>query len=114
MAQQAKKRREGEKANAEASFRRINITIREDQYQLIHQRGLALSGLIRDLLDDRFSSSKIVLQLSKEGRALYDNLVANFGLHDSDLEEFFLKALDKFLEGKLGQLKEVRAKLGKL
>jgi len=89
-------------------FRRINITIREDQYKLVDEHKLSISGLIRDLIDDRFSSAKVVLNLSKEGKALYDMLVSNFGLHDSDLEVYFLEALDRYLGKKLIDLEHAR------
>ena len=92
-------------------YRRVNITIREDQYALISAAGYSLSGLIRDLVDDRFASSKIVVNLSSEGKKLYDMLVGNFGLHDADLEPFLIEALDRFLGRKVEDLDAVRNEL---
>jgi len=92
-------------------YRRINITIREDQYRLLDEHKLSISGLIRDLIDDRFASTKAVINLSKEGKSLYDMLVSNFGLQDSDLEPYFLEALDKYLNKKLIDLEQARKKL---
>ncbi|MCB0344349.1 MAG: hypothetical protein KDD66_04500 [Bdellovibrionales bacterium] len=96
-----------------ASYRRLNITIREDQYQLLADKKLSISALIRDLIDDRFCSNAVTFQLSAEGKDLYDNLVGNFGLHDSDLEDFFLAAINSFLEGKIEQLEELRNRLNR-
>ena len=95
-------------------YRRINITIREDQYRLIAEHRLSISGLIRDLIDDRFAATKAVINPSKEGKALYDMLVSNFGLHDSDLEIYFLHALDSYLGKKLEDLESARGQIREL
>lgn len=93
------------------TFRRINLTIREDQYELVRSRGLGFSALIRDLLDDRFSSNKVILNLSEEGKKLYDVIVGSFGAHDVDLEPFFLKALDEFIGQRIETLSKLRGKI---
>ena len=82
----------------QAHYRRLNITIREDQYQRLVDGGLNISGLFRDLIDDRFSSTRVVLTLSEEARRIYDILVSNFGISDLDLEPYFLEALEDVLE----------------
>ncbi len=92
-------------------FRRVSITIREDQYQLLHSGNYSFSALIRDLLDDRFSSNKIVLNLSDHGKELYEVLVGQFGTHDVDLEQLFLKALDEFIGTKIEQMQKLREKM---
>lgn len=107
------KDRAGGGGQKKPQFRRVNLTIREDQFQLIHSKGLSLSALVRDMLDDRFSSNKIVLNLTDHGKELYDTIVGSMGVPDVDLEPFFLIALDGFLEKKMQQLTDLRNKVKK-
>lgn len=93
------------------NYKRINILIRPDQHELITGRGLSLSGLVRDLIDDRFNENKITLSMSDRSRELYDNIVSNFGVGDTELERFFVQALDAFLESRSEDIKELRAEL---
>ena len=81
------------------------------QYQKIREAKLSLSGLIRDLIDDRFSDKKVVLSVSPETRALYDLAISNFGATDAELERFFAQSLDALLEEKAVEIQKVRAKL---
>jgi hypothetical protein len=95
-------------------FKRINILVREEQYLKVQESGLNFSGLVRDLLHDRFSHKKIVLSVEPETRELYDTAISNFGATDHDLEQFFVEALDRLLEEKeraIGVLrKELKSK----
>ncbi|MCC6219691.1 MAG: hypothetical protein IT291_00450 [Deltaproteobacteria bacterium] len=92
-------------------FHRISITIREDQYKTLIERELSLSALVRDLLDDRFSSNKVTINLSDQGKHFYDMLISNFGTQDIDLEPFLLQALDNFVGQKINQIQEIRKQL---
>ena len=47
-------------------FRRINLMIREDQHSRLLELALNMSGLIRSLIDDHLSDSKITLAVSEE------------------------------------------------
>ncbi len=94
-------------------YKRVNLLIRPDQHELVMDSGLSLSGLVRDLLDDRFSDTTVTLCVGSETRALYDHIVSNFGASDTDLEHFFVEALDKFLESKRGDIDDLRKKLKK-
>ena len=60
-------------------MKRINVTVREDQYERISQEGLNASGLIRGLLDDHFGEQKIVFRVSEPVQALYQQVISNFG-----------------------------------
>jgi hypothetical protein len=92
-------------------YRRVNILIRPDQHKRVLDQKLSLSGLIRDLLDDRFSDTKIVLSLSKRSKKLYDHIISNFGAADVDLESYIIEALDKFLVERGKQIDEIRKQL---
>ena len=63
----------------EEKFKRINILVKDAQHDRMVDEGLNASGLIRGLLDDHFSESKVTLALSKETAKLYSNLISNFG-----------------------------------
>lgn len=92
-------------------MKRINVTIRADQYEQIGQEGLNASGLIRGLLDDHFSDEKIVFSVSRETRQFYEQVISNFGGEDKELEAFFRKALDEYLVEKTEQIAALRKTL---
>jgi hypothetical protein len=98
---------EQEKSN----FKRVNVLIREDQHQKVNDLGLSLSGLIRDLIDDRFSDTTVTLSVSKRTRKLYDNIISNFGVGDADLERFFVQALDRFLSERSREIDILKKRL---
>ena len=91
--------------------RRVNIMIRDDQYHRITEEGLSLSGLIRDLLDDRFSDNRIVLTVSKRTKKLYDQVISNFGIDDAEFERFLLQALDQCLTQRSKDIETLRKRL---
>lgn len=95
----------------EDKFKRVNILIRPDQHENIVQSGLSLSGLVRDLLDDRFNENKITLSMSRRSKRLYDNIVSNFGVGDQELERFFVEALDRFLVERSKEIDTLRGEL---
>jgi len=89
-------------------MKRINVTIRAEQYERISAKGLNASGLIRGLLDDHFSETKIVFSVSEDVRRMYDEVISNFGGEDKELEAFFVNAMDSYLEFKSGQIAHLR------
>ncbi len=93
------------------SYRRVNVLIREDQHQRVMDLGLSLSGLLRDLLDDRFSDTTVTLTVSKRTRKLYDHIISNFGVGDTELEKFFVLALDKFLSERSKEIEVLKKRL---
>lgn len=94
-------------------LKRINIMLREDQRQAVMDAGLNMSGLLRDLLDDHFSESKITLSVSTKTKRIYDNLVSNFGTNDRDLEPHLVLAMDKVLQSKMDEIDALRKSLKK-
>ena len=81
----------------DSKYKRVNVLIRPDQHKRIADEGLSLSGLVRDLIDDRFSNTKIVLSLSPKSKQIYDLAISNFGASDAELESHIVDAIDKFL-----------------
>lgn len=89
------------------NLKRISLLIREDQYERISESELNLSGLVRDLLDDYFSSDAITISASKETKQLYDRIVANTGTDDAELEKHFRDSLRKLLKDKISQMQDL-------
>jgi uncharacterized protein YutD len=101
------------KSNKPERFKRVNILITEGQHDKVAQLDLSLSGLVRDLLDDRFSDSTITLALTPKTKEHYDYIVSNFGVSDSELEPYFSEALDQFLESKIKEIEGIRQRMRK-
>jgi len=88
-------------------LKRISLLIGEDQYQAISERGLNLSWLLRDLIDDYLSAKKIVLEVSDETLALYQKIVSATGALDSEFEPYFKEALHTFLKAKIESMQKL-------
>jgi hypothetical protein len=92
-------------------YKRVNILITQSHYDEVAKKGLSLSGLVRDLLEDRFSETTITLSVKKESKLMYDHIISNFGITDQDLAEYVVEALDKFLVDKGKEIEKLRVDL---
>jgi hypothetical protein len=81
--------------------------VREDQYQALTDRGLNVSGLVRDLIDDYLSEHTITISVGEETRSLYDQIVANTGSTDVDIEVYFREALKHMLRDKIRAMQKL-------
>jgi hypothetical protein len=88
-------------------LKRISLLIGEDQYKGINDRGLNLSWLIRDLIDDYLSERKIVLNVTDETLALYQKVISATGSLDQEFEPFFKNALQLFLKSKIESMQQL-------
>lgn len=88
-------------------LKRISLLIGEDQYQAINDRGLNLSWLLRDLVDDYLSERKIVLDVTQETLDLYQKIVGGAGALDAEFEPFFKAALHSFLKNKIETMQKL-------
>lgn len=88
----------------ERELKRISLFIGEDQYKQITDRGLNLSWLLRDLIDDYLAEKKIVLEASDETLELYQKIVGSTSGLDSDFEPFFKDALHAYLKSRIDSL----------
>jgi hypothetical protein len=82
-------------------LKRISLMIREDQYHLINKKGLNLSGLLRDLLDDYFSEHTITLSVEEETKEIYEMIISNTASSDADLEKYLRMSLKSLLKEKI-------------
>lgn len=95
----------------ERTYKRVNIMLGEDQYAALTERGLNVSGLIRDLVGDYLAQNKIVLQVGDETRRLYELVVANTGAGDLEIEVHLKKALATVLEQKIEEMQQLHRRL---
>ncbi|MFT6070138.1 MAG: hypothetical protein ACJAT2_003663 [Bacteriovoracaceae bacterium] len=95
------------------NLKRISLMLREDQYQQVHDSGINLSGLIRDLIDDYLSDFKITLSVTQETRELYDMIISNTGSNDEDLEGYLKDSLKLLLRDKIKNMQNLEKELSK-
>lgn len=88
-------------------MKRVSLMLREDQYELITNKGLNLSGLVRDLIDDHTSEYKITLSVSEETREIYDKIVSNTGSTDEDVEKYLRDSLKILLRDKIKSMQNL-------
>lgn len=91
----------------ERELKRISLFIGEDQYQAIVDKGLNLSWLLRDLLDDYLAHKKIVLEASDETLELYQQIVSSTSALDKEFEPYFREALHAFLKSKIESMQKL-------
>ncbi len=91
--------------------KRISIMIGEEQYEELSKSNINLSGLIRDLLEDYLSESKITLSVSKKTRELYDKVVSNTGSQDKDIEPLLIVVLKQLLHNRIEAIKKLKSEI---
>lgn len=99
------------KNETSSGLKRISLMIREDQYENLCQKGLNLSGLVRDLLDDHLSDYKITLSVSEQTREVYDKIVSNTGSTDEDIEKYLHSSLRQLLKDKIKSMQELQERV---
>ena len=100
-----------EKTSKGHQLRRISLMVREDHYRKLTDRRLNVSGLIRDLMNDYLSEHKITISVGEETRGLYDQIVANTGSTDEDVEVYFREALRHLLRDKIKSMQKLEEKI---
>ncbi len=88
-------------------FRRISLMIREDQHLRLLELGVNMSALIRSLIDDHLSESKITLAVSEETAHLYQQIVSHTGSTDADVEPYLRAALKRMLKDRIAQMEKL-------
>lgn len=92
-------------------LKRISLMIHEEQYQMISQKGLNLSGLLRDLLDDYFSEHTITLSVEEETKEIYEMIISNTASTDADLEKYLRVSLKNLLKEKIEYMTQIHDQL---
>ncbi|NUN04843.1 MAG: hypothetical protein HUU57_03680 [Bdellovibrio sp.] len=91
------------------NVKRISVLIEEDQYERLSKAQINVSGLIRDLLEDYFSDTKITLSVSRKTRDLYEKIVSNTGATDKDIEPLLVQVLKDLLDVRLSKIKSLKS-----
>jgi hypothetical protein len=92
----------------ERDLKRISLMIGEDQYEQISKRGLNLSWLVRDLLDNYLNDNKISLHVTDETRQLYEKIIgSDSGDPDPEFEPFLKDALRSLLKLKIENMQKL-------
>ena len=92
-------------------FRRISLMIREDQHVQLLELGVNMSALIRSLIDDHLSESKITLAVSEETAHLYRQVVSNTGSTDAEVEPYLRTALKTMLKDRIAQMEKLHRRI---
>jgi hypothetical protein len=92
-------------------LKRISLMIRDDQHQKINERGLNVSGLFRDLLDDYLSEHKVTLSVSQETKEVYDMVISNTASSDEELEKYLKESLKNLLKEKIEYMIDIHKRL---
>ena len=93
---------------SENPLKRISLLVKEEQYESLSNRGVNVSGLIRDLIDDYLSDHKITIAVSEETRALYEKIVSNTGTEDDEVEVYFRESLKDLLANKIKEMERLQ------
>lgn len=88
-------------------LKKVSLSIGEDQYKEISQRGLNLSWLIRDLIDQFLHEKKVILDVNEETLKVFQKVVKHTNGIDSDFEIFFREALHAFLKHKIEKMQKL-------
>ena len=88
-------------------FRRISLMVREDQHSRLLDLGVNMSGLIRSLIDDHLSASKITLAVSEETAQLYRQIVSHTGSTDAEIEPYLRAALKRMLKDRIVRMEKL-------
>lgn len=97
--------------DANRDLKRISLMIGEDQYKDINERGLNLSWLVRDLLDDYLKENRITFNVHKETQALYEKIGGLTAMDDSAFEPFLREALKNYLRHQISRLQSLDQQL---
>lgn len=89
--------------------KRISVLIGEDQYERLSKAQVNVSALIRDLLEDYLSESRITVSVSKKTRDLYDKIITNTGATDKDIEPLLTDVLRSLLQVRLEKIKALKS-----
>ena len=95
--------------------KRVNITIPTSYHEEVHKRGINLSGLVREAIEDQLSENSITISVSKETHSLYRQIFNETQSDDSEFEPFLKKALQEFIDfliqNRVESLEEIKQKL---
>lgn len=78
-------------------MKRVNVHIPKDYYESIMERGLKLSGVIREALEDQLNPNTITISVNSDTHRIYMDLFSTTNCEDKDFEPYLRDALQKFV-----------------
>ncbi|WP_372651624.1 hypothetical protein [Halobacteriovorax sp.] len=100
-----------------SEMKRVNVHIPNEYYESIMERGLKLSGVIREALEDQLNPNTITLSVSKKTHKLYMELFSATDCNDKDFEPYLKEALQNFvtdiIEKRSDKLQSIKEELEK-
>ena len=98
-------------------MKRVNVHIPNSYYEAITEKGLKLSGVIREALEDQLNPNTITISVSQKTHELYMDLFSTTNCEDKDFEPYLKKALKEFvtelIEKRSDKLAEIKRELEK-
>ncbi|MEZ4846105.1 MAG: hypothetical protein R2877_03880 [Bdellovibrionota bacterium] len=81
--------------------------IGEDQYEALSKKGVNVSWLVRDMIDQYLNEKKIVLDVSDETLKIYQKVSGLTGGKNEGFETYFKQALHEFLKSKIDEMQQL-------
>ncbi|EQC45069.1 hypothetical protein M899_0438 [Bacteriovorax sp. BSW11_IV] len=101
----------------DTEMKRVNIIISKEQHEKVHAKGLNLSAIVREALEDELNAHTITLSVTEQTKKIYMQLFEETQFSDSDFEPYLKEALNKFVEEliqkKQSALKDIQKRLKK-
>ncbi|EQC45101.1 hypothetical protein [Bacteriovorax sp. DB6_IX] len=96
-------------------MKRVNVIIPKHYHEEISKRGLKLSGVVREALEDQLNENTITLSVPKDIHELYMELFSMSECNDSEFVPYLKKALAEYIDDvmakKENKLREIKKKL---
>ncbi len=98
-------------------MKRVNVHIPTSYYEEISSKGLKISGVIREALEDQLNPNTVTISVTKKTHELYMELFSTTNCEDKDFEPYFRDALKDFvkdlIEKRSDKLLEIKKQLEK-
>jgi hypothetical protein len=88
----------------ERDLKRISLMIGDDQYETLSKKGVNVSWLVRDMIDQYLNEKKIILDVSDETLKIYQKVSSLTGGKNEEFETYFKQALHEFLKSKINEM----------
>ena len=79
-------------------MKRVNVIIPTKYHKEVSKRGLKLSAVVREALEDQLNPNTITLSVTKKTHEIYMELFNEQQCSDKDFEPFLKAALDKYIQ----------------
>lgn len=96
-------------------MKRVNVIIPEEYHKEVMSRGLKLSAVVREALEDQLNPNTVTISVSEKTHEIYMELFNQQECSDREFEPFLKEALEKFvahlIKKKTSELNKLKDKL---